>query len=116
MNFRTVITAAFIAAANGSVMCSLCGDGKVVTAPDAKVSVELFGFTLTCSELQENGINGMYELYKCAGLAAKMGPFKCAPGTLPSPKPAPPQPPTAPSTPSPLLPISKGAQFVGRVW
>jgi hypothetical protein len=72
-----VFLAAFLAVANGQG-CSICGDGKSVTKPDA--IFEFPGYSpAPCGELQTVGQNGGVPLENCPQLPLLIGVCACAP-------------------------------------
>ncbi|KAI2511940.1 hypothetical protein MHU86_2456 [Fragilaria crotonensis] len=88
MSFRgTLFLAVFFAVANGQG-CSVCGDGKSVTAPDAIFEFPTFD-PVACGELQTAGRNGEIPLDGCAALPPFIDVCACAPDSGPSPTGAP---------------------------
>jgi hypothetical protein len=97
MLFRATILAALAAAVYGQAVappdgCLVCGDGNVVTLPDAIFSFP--GYPASpCSTLQEAGLTGQIPLSQCSFLPGLISPVcACAPGDLPvvvAPTPAP---------------------------
>ncbi|KAI2509737.1 hypothetical protein MHU86_4719 [Fragilaria crotonensis] len=83
----TLFLAVFFAVANGQG-CSICGDGKSITAPDA-----IFAFPgvdpIGCGELQTAGRNGEISLENCPVLPALIAACACAPDSGTSPTRAP---------------------------
>ena len=97
MLFRAAILAALAAAVYGQASapadgCLVCGDGQIVTKPDA-----IFSFTgypaTKCDVLQIAGLTGQIPLDQCPFLPGLITPdCECAPGDLPgvvAPTPAP---------------------------
>jgi len=85
---RVLFLSSLFAAANGQdgEPCSVCGDGKEVTAPDA-----IFAFPgqplVPCNNLQSAGAAGQIELASCAFLPGLIGICECADIVVPTPAP-----------------------------
>ena len=82
--FKFLVIAAIIACntVRGQTPCSVCGEGKIVTTPDAIFTV---GISISCGELQETGQRGEIPEDKCAPLQAlpeTASICNCAPGTF----------------------------------
>jgi hypothetical protein len=121
MMFRTLLVSALIAGAtNAQEGCSVCGDGLMVTNPDA-----IFAFpgqpAVTCRNLELAGESGQIPLSDCGFLPTLIeGDCQCMPAVAPTPAPvlaptpapilAPtPAPVTAPTGPAPTRgPIDDG--------
>jgi hypothetical protein len=107
--FRFLIVASFVAAATGQAVappggCLVCGDGNVITAPDA-----IFRFpsqpTVPCDILQLAGLTGEIPLETCPFLPSLIGVCECMEGNLPAaPTDAPVPAPTDAPTPAPVPP------------
>ncbi|KAI2489300.1 hypothetical protein MHU86_25293 [Fragilaria crotonensis] len=103
--FRTLVVVAFLAVASGQG-CSVCGDGKTVSAPTAIFSYPAYD-PAVCGELQTAGQQGRVQASNCAFLAS-LESFQttctCVPGTLPPiSAPSPTDPPVAQTTQAPTL-------------
>ncbi|KAI2507625.1 hypothetical protein MHU86_6812 [Fragilaria crotonensis] len=62
--------------------CSVCGDGKVVSAPDAIFAFPGFD-PVPCGDLQQAGLEGQVPLENCPALSGLIGVCLCVDGTLP---------------------------------
>ena len=89
MIFRAIIFA--IAASLNVVnaeqypLCQVCGNGKVVGAPDV---IPNLNSKWTCAELQQQGVDGGIPWFVCdyiLELKIKIPECQCIPGTLPEP-------------------------------
>lgn len=80
--------------------CLICGDGKVVTAPDA-----IFSFpaqpSFSCGVLEDAGLSGMIPVESCRFLPGLIDVCECMPG---DPPPSTTQAPVTPTTSAPLAP------------
>jgi hypothetical protein len=86
MLFRALIVATFVAAATGQAVsppggCLVCGEGSVITAPDA-----IFSFpgqlSVPCGILQEAGLTGAIPLDQCGFLPDFVTVCECKPGNI----------------------------------
>ena len=109
---RSVILASFFAAANGQDVappdaCLVCGDGQVVTAPDAIFSLPGQP-NITCGVLQTAVLSGLYPPDLCGFLPDLINPTCiCGIGDLPvDPTPAPVAAPTTTPTSTPANDVS----------
>jgi len=76
--FRTLTLFLVVTSASGQTGCSVCGDGKAVTAPSA-----VFSFPsqppIPCGMLQDAGMNGYIPLEQCVFLPPLLTMCGCAP-------------------------------------
>jgi len=78
MIFRTIVLAAFVASASAQG-CSVCGEGKKVTTPDAVFNLPGQP-AVGCGLLESSGCMGLVPLDQCAQLSAIISAFGCGCG------------------------------------
>lgn len=102
MIVRNLLLVTFLAATKGHEPCSVCGDGKVVSAPEADFSIPSYE-PKKCSELQFDGQTGNITPDDCKILPSFIDVCVCIDGSLP-PIEAPTTAPVATGTTIPLAP------------
>lgn len=87
MRMRLILAALLLAYADGQSnnVCFVCGEGKVVTLPDAIISLPGFD-TVSCQALASAGLNGAFPDDQCAQLPALVdATCACAPEATAAP-------------------------------
>lgn len=78
MMFRTIVVASLFASAAAEVVCNVCGEGLMVSAPEA-----IFQYpgqpALTCAAVEIAGLTGLIPDEQCPHIANLIAVCECAP-------------------------------------
>lgn len=76
--FRTVILASLVVSAAAHAVCNVCGEGLMVTAPEA-IFVYPGQPALTCAGVETAGLTGLIPEEQCPHIANLISVCECAP-------------------------------------